>query len=304
MAELILHHYELSPFSEKIRRILAYKKIPWHAVDQPIMAPKPDLTPLTGGYRRIPVMQIGADIFCDTALIAREIEARFAQPETIPAADAGAIALIEDWADHRLFMHAVPPTLVGIVDALPPGFLDDRAEMTPAFQKQAIFDAAPHALGQLRHALDHLAGQLAQRDFLIGSSFTLADAACFHCARFILNNPDLGGEVSSRPKLAAWLQRIDDYGPGDVSEMNPADALAIARDASPEPALGANNAVSANYALGDEITITADDYGREITTGKATHIGVNRVTVQREDPSLGTVAVHYPRAGYRIEKSA
>ena len=60
MAQVILHHYPLSLFAEKIRRVLAYKKIPWRAVEQPMMAPKPQLTPLTGGYRRIPVMQIDA----------------------------------------------------------------------------------------------------------------------------------------------------------------------------------------------------------------------------------------------------
>ena len=96
MTDIILHHYDLSPFSEKIRRVLAYKKIAWHAVEQPIMAPKPELTPLTGGYRRIPVMQIGADIYCDTALIARVLEARHPEPSVLPAALAGSIGLIED----------------------------------------------------------------------------------------------------------------------------------------------------------------------------------------------------------------
>ena len=92
MTDMILHHYDLSPFSEKIRRILVFKQLPWRAVEQPIMAPKPDLTPLTGGYRRIPVMQIGADIYCDTALIARELEKRYPTPAVIPAALAGSIA--------------------------------------------------------------------------------------------------------------------------------------------------------------------------------------------------------------------
>ena len=74
MAEIIFHHYALSPFSEKIRRILAFKGLLWRAVDQPLMMPKPDLIALTGGYRRIPVLQIGADVYCDTALIARRLD--------------------------------------------------------------------------------------------------------------------------------------------------------------------------------------------------------------------------------------
>jgi len=74
MSQIILHHYDISPFSEKVRRVLAFKDIAWRAVEQPMMAPKPELTPLTGGYRRIPVMQIGADVYCDTALIIRRLE--------------------------------------------------------------------------------------------------------------------------------------------------------------------------------------------------------------------------------------
>ena len=62
MPEIILHHYPTSPFSEKIRRIFGYKKLAWRSVEIPRSAPKPDLMPLTGGYRRTPVMQIGADI--------------------------------------------------------------------------------------------------------------------------------------------------------------------------------------------------------------------------------------------------
>ena len=38
--------------------------------------PKPDLTPLTGGYRRIQVLQVGADVFCDTQVILAEVAAR------------------------------------------------------------------------------------------------------------------------------------------------------------------------------------------------------------------------------------
>ncbi len=116
MAEILFHHYPLSPFSEKVRRLLAYKQLPWRAVEQPIMAPKPELTPLTGGYRRIPVLQIGADIYCDTALILRVLEQRHPTPACLPAPLAGAVSLLEDWADHRLFMQTVPPTIVRLLD--------------------------------------------------------------------------------------------------------------------------------------------------------------------------------------------
>ncbi len=112
MSAIIFHHYPLSPFSEKIRRILAYKGLPWCSVQQPLMMPKPDLVALTGGYRRIPVLQIGADVYCDTALIARRLDELYPAKPLLPPAQAGLIGMVEDWADHRLFFQCVPPVIV------------------------------------------------------------------------------------------------------------------------------------------------------------------------------------------------
>ena len=84
MHELILHNYDASPFAEKIRLIMGFKQLSWRWVNIPRIMPKPDLTALTGGYRKTPVLQVGADIYCDTALIARRLEAEKATPALFP----------------------------------------------------------------------------------------------------------------------------------------------------------------------------------------------------------------------------
>ena len=109
MADLILHHYPMSPFAEKVRLMLGYKQLPWRSVITPNMMPKPDLTPLTGGYRRIPVLQIGADVYCDTALCARVIEALQPAPTLYPASAPLAPAAAA-WADANLFWQAIGVT--------------------------------------------------------------------------------------------------------------------------------------------------------------------------------------------------
>src|SRR6187431_2355817 len=131
--EIILHHYDTSPFSEKVRLMLGIKGLKWRSVIQPVIMPKPDLIPLTGGYRRIPVLQIGADIYCDTALIARVLEERKPEPSCFPSGSVGACEIIAHWADHWLFMAAVPPGLVSLLPTLPPEFMKDRQAMSPAF---------------------------------------------------------------------------------------------------------------------------------------------------------------------------
>ena len=302
MSEIIFHHYALSPFSEKIRRILAVKGLPWRSVDQPIMMPKPELVALTGGYRRIPVLQIGADVYCDTALIARCLEARHPSPGVLPAEQAGLIGMIEDWADHRLFFQCVPPVIRAIYEQLPPGFLDDRAAMSPALTKDGLFKAAPQAWTQAQLSLDRLERQLTGTDFLLGEHFTLADAACYNPIWFLKNDAALFAEVQARPALAAWFKRIEAVPDAQVQEMTTAQSLAVARDSKPLATPSSAALTGVDYAVGEQVAVGADDYGPEQTSGRVTAISAESVTIEREDPALGAVAVHFPRAGYRVVK--
>ena len=97
--EIILHHYDTSPFSEKVRLMFGIKGLAWRSVIQPVIMPKPDLIPLTGGYRRIPVLQIGADVYCDTQVILAEIERRYPDPPVVRGADWA----VNLWADRMWF---------------------------------------------------------------------------------------------------------------------------------------------------------------------------------------------------------
>jgi glutathione S-transferase len=101
MARLILHHYDFSPYSEKVRLALGYKHLAWHSVETPMMAPKPDLVPLTAGYRRAPVLQIGADIYCDSLLILREIDGRHPEPTLYPNRQRGLVQAFSAWWDRK-----------------------------------------------------------------------------------------------------------------------------------------------------------------------------------------------------------
>ncbi len=65
--------------------MLGFKQLAWRSVLIPPVMPKPDVVALTGGYRKTPILQIGADVYCDTALIARVLEARQPQPTLYPA---------------------------------------------------------------------------------------------------------------------------------------------------------------------------------------------------------------------------
>ena len=300
MHEIILHQYPLSFFAEKIRRILAYKKIGYRSVDQPMTAPKPELTALTGGYRRVPVLQIGADIYCDTELIARRLEQLVPEPSIYPRECAGLATLVEDWADHRFGFQNAAGVIVDLLPSLPAGILDDRAAMSPNLSEPAIRMAAPYLRTQALLGMDRLDAQLASRPFLLGERFSIADAACFHPLWFVQQSPELFEAVRARPALLAWFRRIESFGPGSVRPMSREAALAIAAEAdpvdiepSPTPRLDVPPA-------GTDIAIVADDYGTERTAGKLVRMTADEIVVQREDDTVGEIAVHFPRGGYRI----
>lgn len=301
MAELILHHYPTSFFAEKIRRIFAYKDVPWRSVEQPMLMPKPDLTPLTGGLRRVPVLQIGADVYVDTACIARRLERLHPEPRCFPA-DQAVASLLEDWADRRFAFELVGSVILDMLPDLPPGALDDRAKMSPAFSEQAIRASAPHAMSQALVSLDRLEAQLRSRRFLLGDAFTIADAACFHPIWFLRHSERLFAAVTARPNLAAWFARIQGFGPGRGEPMAPAEALAVARTFDPTDVNGAERATDSRITLGEPVVVTADDYGTEACRGTAVRVTAEEVTLRRHDPALGEIAVHFPRIGYRIAK--
>jgi len=301
--EIILHQYPASPFSEKIRKLLALKGLAWRSVEQPIVMPKPQLTPLTGGYRRIPVLQLGADIYCDTALIARVLESYKAEPSAFPGGNLGACEIVAHWADHWLFMAAVTPAVLKLLDVLPPEFMRDRQAMSPGFTIGHLEATLPDARSRLLVAVDWMSAQLEQREFLLGSSFSAADAACFHPLWFLRGDPESFAVVTKRPALLRWFERIDGMGQGRATPMDPEEALAVARRSLPMTPERSDDTDPNGIRPGDAIHVTADDYGAEQVAGAAVVVSAQEIALRREDPSVGEVIVHFPRAGYRIVRA-
>jgi hypothetical protein len=162
MTDMILHHYETSPYAEKVRLGLGVKGLAWASVEIPVIMPKPDLTALTGGYRKTPVLQIGADLYCDSQLIMRELERRHPSPSFYPAGRGAADALAW-WAEKTMFSPAVSIVFAKRPDTLPEGFLEDRAKFSGRnIDPVAMMAAVPNLLDQLRGAF-RLAGPDASR---------------------------------------------------------------------------------------------------------------------------------------------
>jgi glutathione S-transferase len=310
MHEIILHHYPTSPFAEKARLMLGFKQLSWRSVAIPPIMPKPDLTALTGGYRRTPVLQIGADVYCDTALMARRLEAEKSTPALFPEGQEFIAATLAQWADSVLFLHAV--SLVFQPESMAVRFAQVPKEFVQVFSKDraALFGSGSVTRIPLEQAKSHwpvlmarLQQQLAREDgeFLLGSAPCVADFAVAHCLWFLKGTPVTSPLVDDYPEVAVWLSKILGVGHGSHSELSSEDALTIAREASPA-ALPDEAFVEPNgFQLGQQVSISAVDYGTEPVAGELVFAGVEALILRREDERAGVVHVHFPRIGYRID---
>jgi glutathione S-transferase len=310
MHEVILHHYPTSPFAEKARLMLGFKQLSWRSVQIPPVMPKPDLTALTGGYRRTPVLQIGADIYCDTALIARGLEAEKATPALFPEGQEFVAATLAQWADSVLFLHAV--SLVFQPESMAMRFAQVPKAFIEVFSKDraALFSSGSAARVPLEQAKSHwpvlmarLQQQLARGngEFLLGSAPCVADFSVAHCLWFLKGTPVTAPLIDAYPDVAAWLGKVLAVGHGSLSELSAEDAVAIAREATPAELPDEPFSESNGFEAGQAVTISAVDYGTDPVEGELVFAGVEELILRREDERAGVVHVHFPRMGYRID---
>lgn len=306
--EIILHNYPQSPVAEKARVALGLKKLAWRSVEIPRLPPKPMLTKLTGGYRRTPVMQIGADIYYDTQCILRELERRHPSPTFFPVGfDAGLLWCLSRWTDGALFDQTVKVVLGSAGDDLPADFAEDRGRLYLGRDWAEGLKAAnanlPHLVSQIRAPLAWLDGQLSDgRNFLLGAKPAAIDAQIYYVVWFLRGRWDQGPTFLSQfPHLTDWEARIRSAGHGDMSDMTPEDAIARAAQCQPTAPLGVAPADPQELKAGMAVVVSPDvDGGEQPVAGTIRSADHETIVIDRAEPDVGEICVHFPRAGYRV----
>jgi len=307
---IILHHYAASPFAEKVRLALRLRNLGWASVEAPSVPPKPDLFALTGGYRRIPVMQIGADVYCDTRLILDTLEKRFTlQPLGLPG-HLGTGHMVSIWADRVWFPVSAAIIFAEIGEHLPEAFRADRAEaFGRGFDIAAMKAAAPTMREQWIAQMSWIEARLdgARRsgtgDFMVGSKPGLIDVHCAYNIWFVKQHLTefLNSVFSDHPLTAAWYDRLQEFEGTEPEAIDAETAIAIARDTAPR-------LVAASVALdprglrpGQRVSVTPDDNCRTPVEGELVHSDSECIIIKRFDERAETLNVHFPRYGYLIE---
>ena len=307
MPELILHHYPPSPVSEKIRTALGLKGLAWRSVEQNRLPERPELMDMTGGYRRIPVLQVGADLYCDTQLIFRELDARAPEPTFFPPAHAGLGFGLSRWIDGELFELCVRVAFAPEVDNLPPALVADRTALYfgPDGDMRREREDLPHTLAQLRAQLGWLDDRLSAggTDYLLGETPAHADLLAWYAVWFVRGRYAPAEDfLSEFPALLAWAERMAAIGHGESSAMTPEEALAVCRAATPATEESADERDPQGLAPGTTVSVAPlarNDVERPVE-GVLRAVSRERVAIAREGEGCGEVVVHFPRVGYRV----
>ena len=309
MSALILHHYPTSPFAEKVRLIMGYKKLSWQGVTIPMVMPKPDLMPLTGGYRRTPVLQIGADIYCDTSLICTMLDHVQPEPSLYGSHAKGLVRTVAQWADNIVFPVAMgynfqPAGAAQVFASTAPEVVKVFAQDRQAMRGGASRMPAADATGAYKNYLRRVSSMLEGQDFVLGSQPTLADFSIYHSVWFtVVKVPLLAGILDTTPLVKAWVARMQAFGHGNNSELSTTDALNVAHDATPLDVSKEIFQDEHGIPLGTQVIVHAESFGTEPTQGELVAATRTRYSLRRNDPRTGSVHVHFPRNGFILKRA-
>ncbi|MEC9247474.1 MAG: glutathione S-transferase family protein [Pseudomonadota bacterium] len=302
---MILHHYDFSNFSEKVRLVLAYKNISWKSVIIPSHLPKPDYIPLTAGYRRTPALQIGADVYCDTRLIVSVLESIVPSPTLYPMATSGldfaTCKMIEDWAETN-FIRPIALYVTGIhARQFPKDFHFDRADLhgkrRPSVEQVEL--SAARYRKQVEIYLDWLDQLLAGAGrYVLGEDISITDIVLYEGPWFLKKISRKEDFLKCRPALRGWFHKIERIKQSAVEEIDPSSAIRLAFESRPAEVIGSADALE-DLKIGQLVKVSA--IGQNVTaTGELVHLDSETITISSKTALTGVIHVHFPRLGYSL----
>ena len=222
----MLHQFRDSPFCEKVRRVLHFKRRHFEVREVP---PTDALSRLRrlNPVGKVPVLEHAGEVICDSSRIARHIDDAFPEPPLFPvdSRDRALVELIEDWADESLYFFEVffrfglkdnaeessrrasqsePPLLRRATEAAMPTFMRSvlRAQGLGRKAPEQVLEEFDHRLGSLTH-------WLGPNDWLVGRSLTLADIAVYAQLAGVADTGEGAAVLGDRPTLLDWMARVN-----------------------------------------------------------------------------------------------
>ncbi len=223
---ITLHQFEISPFCDKVRRILHYKGVAYQvheiSMQQAAMGVK-KINPAG----KLPAIEHDGRFIADSTDIAHYLEERFPDPPLLPRdpTERALCHTLEDWADESLYFYEMYLRFTLPHNAqrwIPVLCLNDTAlfarvaafivprHMKTVLDKQGLGrKSLDQVIADLSRHADAIAGLLGKRDFLIGAELSLADIALFAQLKAISGADEGARVIEQRGSVQSWMERVD-----------------------------------------------------------------------------------------------
>ncbi|MBI2374772.1 MAG: glutathione S-transferase family protein [Deltaproteobacteria bacterium] len=248
---IVLHHFRVSHYNEKVRWALDFKRLP-HLRKAYVPGFHVPAVRRLSGQNKVPVLVMGGRVVCGSDMILSELEAAHPVPPLTPSDPEGrarALALQKQYDDEvapelrRIFWSTYLDDAPAVARMATDGFGEPMellfrssfAVMKPLFRRNMGVDdgRAEAALERLPFYFDRLESELGGREYLVGSTFTVADLAVASVMTAIVRPPEfpyplpepwprrlveIRASVSKKPAFE-WVQQIYARHRGRTSEL-------------------------------------------------------------------------------------
>ncbi|KAH4959249.1 hypothetical protein HBI81_192100 [Parastagonospora nodorum] len=317
--DIILYTYAFSPFGKRVAAYLALRGVGYGLCEQPFTMPRPDLALLPVQYRRIPILTIGSDVYLDTRLILRALEAH----PGLTGAPLGASKPADKFVGQLIEKYIVEGPVFGMAAGLvpvkmahEPTFFKDRQGMLGRnWSKEELEGGYAECLNYIRNMVSFFEETIMAdgRSWVFGEEGPkLADINALFMLDFAagLQLPEDYISAKLYPKVFAWFDRY--RAAVDTAKSNAPDPTALDGEAA-AAFVHSSGSASAHVSVdakdptglkhGAEVEVYAADWGTEYRDrGRLVGLTPDEVTIAVKTKGKAEIRVHAPRTGFKIRE--
>lgn len=208
---------DFSPYGQKTKLLLTAAGVDYKKCDQPVVLPRKDLEALGITYRRIPLLAVGKDVYCDSSLIVDIAVSKLAKQGSIITSPAD--KAYEDWGGNAF------QEMLGLVpqQALTPEFVKDRETIFPILKRADLKSLRPSTLAGFQSRCKQVEDVFLSSGgpFINGDKLGLADIHVIFGLRWAMSNlgaaQDTGCGKDAFPKLWKMIESLPEAKPEVLS---------------------------------------------------------------------------------------
>ncbi|ARU56896.1 glutathione S-transferase [Oleiphilus messinensis] len=225
---ITLYQYEISPFCDKVRRVLKYKGLEYKIEEISLLDTISGRLKKISDTGKVPSIEVDGRRITDSTEIAHYLEAHYPTPPLIPEdkREQALVHVFEDWADEALYFYEMQ--LRFIVKENAQKWIPKVAKNDPDFVKWIAPLAVPAAMAKVTKAqgvgrksittikseldthFNSLNNWLENSEWLVGDKITLADISVFVQLYCLVGTEEGKAIMEQYPRVQDWMNRVSE----------------------------------------------------------------------------------------------